>query len=112
MDFCPECGKILLSEKNNDEVVLKCGKCGYKRKMKEDEDLSFTEEIKHDVRDMTAIIDQKEMDKTRPTKEMYCPKCKKKTEISFWQLQTRSADESPTRFFKCTECTHTWREYD
>ncbi|HID27364.1 MAG TPA: transcription factor S, partial [Methanosarcinales archaeon] len=26
--------------------------------------------------------------------------------------QLRSADESETRFFRCTECGKTWREYD
>lgn len=26
--------------------------------------------------------------------------------------QTASADEPPTRFFKCTECGHRWRGYN
>jgi DNA-directed RNA polymerase subunit M len=26
--------------------------------------------------------------------------------------QTASADEPPTRFFKCTECGYRWREYN
>ena len=26
--------------------------------------------------------------------------------------QTASADEPPTRFFKCQECGHRWREYN
>ncbi len=26
--------------------------------------------------------------------------------------QTGSADEPPTRFFKCKECGHRWREYN
>jgi DNA-directed RNA polymerase subunit M len=29
----------------------------------------------------------------------------------FWTQQTRGADEPETRFFKCTKCSHTWREY-
>ncbi|KAL2417977.1 hypothetical protein ABEF95_001330 [Exophiala dermatitidis] len=29
----------------------------------------------------------------------------------FYQLQTRSADEPPTSFFKCVECGKQWREY-
>jgi DNA-directed RNA polymerase subunit M len=24
----------------------------------------------------------------------------------------RAADESEVRFFRCTECSHTWRQYD
>lgn len=29
----------------------------------------------------------------------------------FYQLQTRSADEPPTSFYKCIECSKQWREY-
>ena len=29
----------------------------------------------------------------------------------FYQLQTRSADEPPTSFYKCVECSKQWREY-
>jgi DNA-directed RNA polymerase subunit M len=39
-----------------------------------------------------------------------CPKCSAKKVIS-WMEQTRASDEPPTRFYKCTKCGHTWREY-
>ena len=39
-----------------------------------------------------------------------CPKCGKRKVIS-WMEQTRASDEPPTRFYKCTYCNHTWREY-
>jgi DNA-directed RNA polymerase subunit M len=29
----------------------------------------------------------------------------------WWMLQTRSADEATTQFFRCTKCKHTWRNY-
>ncbi|PIO07920.1 transcription factor S, partial [Candidatus Pacearchaeota archaeon CG10_big_fil_rev_8_21_14_0_10_35_219] len=29
----------------------------------------------------------------------------------FWTMQTRAADESETKFYRCTKCDHTWREY-
>ncbi|MRR35944.1 transcription factor S, partial [bacterium] len=33
--------------------------------------------------------------------------------IAYWWLrQLRSADESEVRFFRCTKCSRTWREYD
>ena len=39
-----------------------------------------------------------------------CPKCDQKKIIS-WTEQTRSSDEPPTRFYKCVNCSYTWREY-
>ena len=38
------------------------------------------------------------------------PKCDHK-EAWFWTSQTRAGDEAETKFFKCTKCRHTWREY-
>ncbi|RLG10996.1 MAG: transcription factor S, partial [Thaumarchaeota archaeon] len=40
-----------------------------------------------------------------------CPKCGNR-EAYYWAVQTRSADEPMTRFFRCTKCGYTWREYD
>ncbi len=39
-----------------------------------------------------------------------CTKCGN-SKAYFWTLQTRGSDEPETRFFKCTKCEHTWREY-
>jgi DNA-directed RNA polymerase subunit M len=114
VEFCPECGKLLQTEnKKNGETILICLKCGYKRDLGKDEEVTFTEEVEHDlVKEMTTVFDEAQADSTKPTKDMYCPKCKKNQKVSFWMIQTRSADESPTRFFRCTECGDTWREYD
>ncbi|MBY9001160.1 MAG: transcription factor S [Candidatus Heimdallarchaeota archaeon] len=114
MDFCPNCGKILQTEKNKKgQTILLCLKCGFKRDLETDEKVTLTEEIEHDLtREMTIVMNESEIDTTKPTKEMYCSKCENKQKISFWMVQTRSADESPTRFFRCTACGETWREYD
>jgi DNA-directed RNA polymerase III subunit RPC11 len=39
-----------------------------------------------------------------------CPGCQSK-KAYFYQLQTRSADEPPTSFYKCVACGKQWREY-
>jgi DNA-directed RNA polymerase subunit M len=40
-----------------------------------------------------------------------CPKCEH--DEAYYRLQqTRSADESETRFFTCAHCEHEWREND
>ena len=45
-----------------------------------------------------------------PRIEKECEKCQN-SEAFFMVVQTRSSDEPPTRFFRCTRCKHTWREY-
>ena len=39
-----------------------------------------------------------------------CSKCENK-EAYFWTSQTRAGDEAETKFFRCTKCKYTWREY-
>ena len=100
-------------KKDGEKTILVCPKCGHEEGVKNIEDVSFTETIEHDLnKETTVVISEDEMDKTLPTMEMYCPNCKKKQIVSYWMIQTRSADEAPTRFFRCTVCKHTWREYD
>jgi DNA-directed RNA polymerase subunit M len=45
-----------------------------------------------------------------PTTTAQCAKCGNMTAY-WWMLQTRSADEATTQFFRCTECNYTWRNY-
>ena len=39
-----------------------------------------------------------------------CEKCHNQ-EGGWWTFQTRSADEPETKFYRCTKCNHTWRDY-
>lgn len=39
----------------------------------------------------------------------WCSSCKKKTDCSYYQLQTRSADEPMTTFVTCLGCTKKWK---
>ena len=42
------------------------------------------------------------------TQHFPCRVCKKKSKCSFYQLQTRSADEPMTNFWSCLECNSSW----
>ena len=44
-------------------------------------------------------------------KGVKCPKCGH-DEAYYKIIQTRRADEPPTRIYKCTKCGHVWREYE
>ena len=50
------------------------------------------------------------LNKMRMGKFGICEKCGNKAAY-YWTQQTRGADEPETRFFKCTKCEYTWREY-
>lgn len=43
------------------------------------------------------------------TDQMRCGKCKK-NKISYYELQTRSADEPLTTFYNCLLCGHRWKQ--
>jgi transcription factor S len=102
MKFCPKCGAILIKKTKN----YGCPRCSY----------STTEKIKIDASEKTktsekiSVISEKDQE-TRPIIESRCKKCGN-DKAYFWTVQTRAGDESETKFFKCTKCDHTWREYD
>jgi len=106
MEFCPECGTIISPSTDEDgRTVLQCSSCDYEDVQDDAVSMSETSEKQEDV----EIIDEEEND-TKPVVEKDCPECEN-DEAKFWTMQTRAGDEAETRFFECTSCGHTWREY-
>lgn len=107
MEFCPECGSMMTPEAE----VWVCGSCGHERARDAEREAAMattTEREETEVVDLTEVSPE---DSGRPTTSVRCPDCGNDT--AYWQLrQIRSADESETRFFECTECGHRWREDD
>ncbi len=101
MEFCSKCGSVFV-EKNKNFV---CSRCGYvlKSKIK----IESSEKIKKKLE--IGIIKDRDTD-VFPVINAICPKCKY-GEAYFWTSQTRAGDEAETKFFRCTKCRHTWREY-
>jgi DNA-directed RNA polymerase subunit M len=112
MEFCPNCGmRLILTEKSNEEEtisIMVCSKCNYTKHIGLEE--STKNKTKQKVQETITVIDE-ELSKIRtmPTTKILCPKCSN-NEAYWWMVQTRGADESPTQFFRCTNCNHTWRE--
>ena len=64
----------------------------------------FTQEKKN----LDAILEKNEEQSMGQT-DTNCPNCGHDVAY-FFQMQTRSADEASTLFFKCKKCQHTWKE--
>jgi DNA-directed RNA polymerase subunit M len=103
MQFCDECGSMMKKR----EGVMVCTSCGYSAKQ-ETEAFVSTEQQSGD-----ELIESSEAAnfEGKPTAtDVICDEC---GHDEAWYIikQTGAADEPPTRFFKCKECGHRWREY-
>ena len=113
LKFCPKCKSRMSLKPDKDArqqtLIYLCPNCGYKEKLgstlKEapDEELANSPQIK-------VVGEKEEKLNSLPTTKIECPKCGN-DEAFWWFLQTRSGDEPPTQFYRCTKCSHTWRSY-
>ncbi|WP_054845203.1 transcription factor S [Sulfuracidifex tepidarius] len=110
MKFCPKCNSMMSPRKSQGKSVYKCPKCGYEEEMKQS--VIITNKVKHSVKEKTLVLEDGEKPEgAQLMKGVSCPACGN-NEAYFWMLQTRSADEPATRFYKCTKCGKVWREYE
>lgn len=107
MLFCQKCGSLLRLKEKSGKKVMWCS-CGYSSNLDKQKVPTFEKEAKgKEESRRIAIIEEIE---TNPLIEATCEKCGNK-QAYYWTQQTRAADEPETRFFKCTKCNYTWREY-
>ncbi len=102
MEFCPKCGAVLMTKVKNSS----CPRCKYVKKGAVD--LISKEKIDDKIE---IPILKKALGSTAPVVNEKCPECGH-GKAYFWTIQTRSSDESETKFFKCVKCGHTRRDYD
>jgi DNA-directed RNA polymerase subunit M len=104
MEFCDECGAMMKAEGD----TWRCS-AGHE-KPRTDGDGAWTRE---EQADDEGPVDLSEVDPAdmNPTTSVVCPACGH-DRAHYTMKQIRSADESETRFFVCTECEHRWREDD
>ena len=103
--FCPKCGSILRPKEKAGKKVLYCD-CGFSKTPEGEEKSASLKETGNTARQIEVV----ENIEINPKIKITCDKCGNKTAY-YWTQQTRGADEPETRFFKCTQCNHTWREY-
>ena len=106
MQFCDDCGSMM---KKQDGVMV-CDSCGFEAEQEgATEDFVSTTEQTGD-----EVIETEEGAnfEGKPTaKDVTCEECGH-GEAWYTIKQTASADEPPTRFFKCKSCGYRWREYN
>lgn len=84
--------------------VLICSKCNYK----EDGSIVISQNV--DAVAELDVLSEEDGKDILPTIKIDCDKCGH-NEAVWWMLQTRSADEPTTQFYRCVKCSHTWRDY-
>ncbi|USZ71337.1 transcription factor S [Natronosalvus halobius] len=101
MEFCDECGSMMKA----DDGYWVCGSCDFTKPKGNSDEYVVTED-----QEATEVIESSD-ETSLPKTEARCPECGH--DQAYWYLQqTRSADESETRFFVCAECEYKWREDD
>jgi len=106
MLFCPVCGTLLLIESEAGEGLrFYCQTCPYiniigNRLGKSVQNLQ--------TKEVDDVVGGEAWETAQKT-ETPCPKCGHNLAY-FYELQTRSADEPMTIFFRCEKCAHQWQQ--
>ncbi len=109
MRFCPKCGSLMLPKRESGGAVFVCPKCGHAERA---ESSYRHSQVMSRRRERTVIVDESAGRIGLPVaRGVKCPKCGNE-EAYYEVLQTRRADEPPTRIYKCTKCGYVWREYE
>ena len=101
--FCSKCGSLLKIKKEKGKDIKYCD-CGYS----EEGNIELNDCKKEIEKGAEGIADEKS--EPLPITDAKCDHCGN-DKAYFWELQTRSADEPATEFYRCTKCGHTWRKY-
>jgi len=102
MKFCPNCEVRL----KKTDVGQCCPKCDYTEGA-----ATTTKQVKEEKEvSEFNVLEKSDAQETLPTIKIDCEKCGHDQAV-WWMLQTRSADEPTTQFYRCVKCNFTWRNY-
>jgi len=107
MQFCDECGSMMLPSTVNGQKVFKC-KCGCIKPLLEENIDSYIlktkieQPIRNEVSNLTEVMKWKEENLRSAIKNFKCSCGYDKAHLE--TRQTRSADEGMTHFITCLKC--------
>ncbi|XP_065844239.1 DNA-directed RNA polymerase III subunit RPC10-like [Oscarella lobularis] len=104
--YCPLCGNILVVEDGQESFQFACSTCPYVHNMSKLSSRTYPK-----MKEVDDVLGGKAAWENVDSTEEPCPKCHH-PRAYFMQMQTRSADEPMTTFYKCcnAECSHRWKE--
>ena len=83
------------------------------RKRGKEKTVKSTKEKPDEANSEFLVMGESDLDQVnglKSTVKIDCEKCHNEEGV-WWTFQTRSADEPETKFYRCTKCNHTWRDY-
>ena len=106
MKMCEKCGNLMIPERKKEGLYFVCKICKIEKKAENSN--CILKEVIHNEK--PAILKADKNSESLPKIKKKCERCGNK-EAYWWSQQTRSSDEPETRFYRCTKCKQTWREY-
>jgi DNA-directed RNA polymerase subunit M len=107
MQFCDECGSMMVAENG----VMTCTNCGATADRDEERATAFVSTEEQSDDDVIETEEGANFEGKPTATDVTCERCGH-DEAWYTIKQTASADEPPTRFFKCKDCGYRWREYN
>lgn len=108
MQFCDDCGSMMKSM--GSKMVCTNDECQYTVEKDEEKAAEFISTEEQADSDVIETEEGANFEGKPTANDVVCEDCGN-TKAWYTIKQTGSADEPPTRFFKCTECGHRWRGY-
>ncbi|MHA1616049.1 MAG: transcription factor S [Candidatus Njordarchaeales archaeon] len=111
-EYCERCGSFMRVKeiKDNGIIIYTCPVCGWSKEVTNNKPESSASLVIDKAASTVVIIDESKIKRRGVVAKVQCPKCGNLgayVEV----VQTRAADEPPTRIYHCTKCGYTWREY-
>ena len=109
MQFCDSCGSMMRSD--GDRMVCSNDDCGETAEQDAERAAQFTSTEAQSGDELIETEEGAEFEGKPTATDIVCDECGY-GEAWYTIKQTASADEPPTRFFKCKKCGYRWRGYN
>jgi len=109
MQFCDDCGSMMKTE--DGKMVCTNEDCGNVVERDEERAAAFVSTEAQSEDDVIETEEGLNFEGKPTASDVTCDECGH-DEAWYNIKQTASADEPPTRFFKCKSCGYRWREYN